>query len=287
MGGDNDEWVKEDGGWEDMVDEGHPLAEYMLDTPHPYDLHGYKPADRWGTRQEIMPRRFADPAGFLDEGTQPTSGSGITSRVRSRVPRKPPGRGAAKPAKTVTSTPASGASPPKTLPSQQVPAARPIGRRLKAASRLGVGPLSDKAKGQLMRSRATVVATELGMDTEDVAAVVRCGLSADNIARRLGLVAKDVKAIRSAYSRACSEVVMIRPAATGRPSKAPQGSVRKKVPRPKRTRAASPNAGRPNPKLRSNPPVHTVVKRPLVVPPIGVCPSCDGPIGPNDRCQCS
>lgn len=288
MGNDSEKWVKEDGGWEDMVDEGHPLADYMLDTPHPYDLHGYQPADRWGTRQQIMPQRFADPAMQLDEGRQPTSASVITSSGRSRLPRQPSGRSTKAPTRAAapsTSTPRSAGSTSKRPASKPVSRAKSIGSGLKAVSRLGVGPLSDKAKGRLMRARATMAAAELGMDTEDVAAVVRCDLNAESIARNLGIGSNDVKAIRRAYSEACAKVAKIEPTAVS--ENAPNRPTRTKVSQPKRSTFPSPFTGRPNPKLRSNPPVRTVVRRPLVVPAIGVCPSGEGPIGANDRCQCS
>lgn len=273
MSGDDD-WIQEDGGWEDMVDDGHRLAEYMLDTPHPYDLHGHKPADRFGTRQQIVSERFADAGSLADDGRLPVERT-IVSAGRSRPPRQ------ASSGRPTASAPAAGLKPRRGTPqksSAQAQAARRSQqpttslRGLNATAALGVSPPKGKNAGRI-RARAEAAARELGMNASDVSAIVRCGLPAAAILNRLPITQAQLNSVRKAFSRATASGVAAQsatsPKSANRPGKPKQRSQR------------------PSAKLRRNPTVTTVVKRPAVVQQIRVCPSCEGPIGANDRCQCS
>lgn len=68
MGDLDESQIAYDGGWEDGVEAGEGLADMLLGTAHPYDRSDlYTPAHRWGTRHELVGRRFNDPIDALDE----------------------------------------------------------------------------------------------------------------------------------------------------------------------------------------------------------------------------
>lgn len=258
MGRDHEENVAEDGGWGEMIDHGHDLAEYMLDTVHPYDLHGHKPADRWGTRQELVSKRFADVGSLADEGRLSTDRR-IVSSGRARPPRK--------------------SSPDGTRSRPQTPSApKPVvaaAKSLEARKRLGAAPFKDSPKGRQAAARAARAARNLGLDADDVGAVVSCGLPSKRVAELLGLPLKQIKEIHRAYADAASPTgsgtsakVQGRPATSAR-------SKRTVATDKQRPSLLNPLAGGP------------VVQRPRSVPSIPGCASCGAPIGFNGRCQCS
>jgi len=90
-----------DGGWESGLDGGEVLTDVLLGPVHPYDRpDGYTPAQRWGTRHEVVSQPFADPIerietdGGLDATL--TSVRRAPRRRTSTVPKPQPQRHAAR-----------------------------------------------------------------------------------------------------------------------------------------------------------------------------------------------
>lgn len=260
MGRDDAEDVAEDGGWGDMIDHGHDLAEYMLDTVHPYDLHGHKPADRWGTRQQLVAKRFADAGSLADEGKLSTDRR-IVSSGRARPPRQP----------------SSSSARSQARPSSPARPVVPAKKSLRALEKLGAVPFPDSTKGRRNAARAARAGRSLGLDAEDVGAVVTCGLPNKQIAELLGLPLKQIQAIRNAYNEA---------AATDGPGSASKASPAAPSGGSKRSRRTA-TADKRRPSLLDPLAGAPAVRRPLSVPSIPGCASCGAPIGFNGRCQCS
>lgn len=267
MGRDDEKGVADDGGWGEMVDHGHDLAEYMLDTPHPYDLHGHKPADRWGTRQQLVSERFADPASLADEGRLIPDRM-IVSSGRARPPRTPSNTRPSRPAE---------------CPAPAAPTGPPSGS-LGAMTLLGTTPFPDNTKGRKSAARAAAAARELDMGAEDVVAIVRCGLPAKKIADILRLPLERIKVVGRAYRDAGPATATTAASQTGKPKPArakPTAGKKKAGKSP----LASGGSGRSRPVVGTHPPA--VVQQPKVILAIPRCGSCGGPIGFNGRCQCS
>lgn len=90
MGDLDESQIAYDGGWEDGVEAGEGLADMLLGTAHPYDRSDlYTPAHRWGTRHELVGRRFNDPIEALDEQGLliEDAPDAVVSAVRSERPK--------------------------------------------------------------------------------------------------------------------------------------------------------------------------------------------------------
>ena len=275
MGRDDADDVAEDGGWGEMVDHGHDLAEYMLDTTHPYDLHGHKPADRWGTRQQLVSKRFADAGSLADEGRLPTERRSVSSgRTRQAgggqanrssppvVPARNSGAG-----RTTASKPR-----PSPARSGSIPSSGPdpsTDRQLMALLR--VSPSRKAGKAEKLRRRSELVAKDVGVGPELVSAVVRSTLGTSEVAEVLRMPLERIADIKRAYQRVCDAETY--------------GQIRaaKTPPKPEPTKvkvAPSSQTASSTRRRRSNRPLQPIN-------PIPGCMACGAPIGPNGQCQCS
>lgn len=272
MGRDNDdETIPEDGGWGDMVDHGNDLGEYLLGTTHPYDLHGHKPADRWGTRQQLVSEPFADPGSLLDEGKQP-QGRLIQSSGRGRLPRKPPTSRNKAPAQV---------NQPRT---QAV-------RSLGATKKLNCDPFNDdvlqgSAKGRLKAARTRSAGYTLRMAPDDVWAIVTCGLPTKEIAQRTGLSKKQIQEVREAYASAVKTIKRAPSVRPGTETKRPAVTAAQKQQKI-RSKTGPVTEPRKRVKMFEASVEAQIIQRPMLVPKIQCCASCGAPIGPNGRCLCS
>ena len=279
MGRGEVEGVAEDGGWGELIDHGHDLAEYMLDTPHPYDLHSHKPADRWGTRQQLVSQRFADPGSLADEGRPQASGP-ASSSGRSRPTHQEAGGRPSKPT-PVTSSALASRQPvtphlprnPKRLEAATTSTSLATnGTELEVMALLGGSPSPKASKARKLRRRSEVVAGELSVRAEVVAGIVRSPLGTSEIAAALGIPVDLVTSIKRAYRRVCNEETNAQIRAQRSP----------KPPPTRGAKAVTSTASRSRHAKRKAP-------RRLLQPlnPMPGCMACGAAIGPNGRCQCS
>ena len=78
-----------DGGWESALDGGEVMTDVMLGPVHAYDrADHYTPADRWGTRHQVVSEPFADSIERL-ERTVGIDDDPSATRVVRRIPPKP------------------------------------------------------------------------------------------------------------------------------------------------------------------------------------------------------
>lgn len=175
-----------DGGWEEAVDEGEGLEDFMLGPVAPHDLpSSYVPAERWGSRHEISRRPFADPVDLVENGEMPTG----------RRPTKPV-RDATTPPPTRRQNDKANAEAPK-----------PIGRPSRAATDTPPPAASTAAlKKPLTEKRRALVArcaVELGISESTVRIAVFSGCQP--IWADTELTEVSAKAIRNLYARLSAE----------------------------------------------------------------------------------